>query len=78
MYSSFVLWMAIALGGADTAPTFVVVGLLGGFATFSFYALDALMLARSGHTGLALGNALGQMTVGVAAVWAGFVAGSWR
>ena len=58
--------------------TFVVVGLLGGFTTFSSYGLDTLTLARAGHTGLALANALGQMVVGLAAVWLGFSAGSWR
>jgi len=57
---------------------FLVVGVLGGFTTFSAYSLDTLTLLRGGHTGLALVNAVGQPLVGVAAVWIGFSAGSWR
>ncbi len=62
----------------ELGRTFVVVGLLGGFTTFSSYGLDTLTLARGGHTALALANALGQVAVGMAAVWIGFTAGSWR
>jgi CrcB protein len=62
----------------EVGRTFVVVGLLGGFTTFSSYGLDTLTLARGGHTGLALANGLGQVAVGLAAVWLGFSAGSWR
>jgi len=58
--------------------TFVVVGLLGGFTTFSSYGLDTLTLARGGHMALAMTNALGQVVVGLAAVWLGFSAASWR
>jgi fluoride exporter len=62
----------------DVGRTFVVVGLLGGFTTFSSYGLDTLTLARGGQTGLALANGLGQVAVGLAAVWVGFSAGAWR
>ena len=62
----------------EVGRTFVVVGLLGGFTTFSSYGLDTLTLARGGHTALALANGLGQVAVGLAAVWLGFSAGSWR
>jgi CrcB protein len=62
----------------ELGRTFLVVGLLGGFTTFSSYGLDTLTLARGGHTGLALLNGLGQVGVGLAAVWLGFSAGSWR
>ena len=58
--------------------TFIVVGLLGGFTTFSSYGLDTLTLARGGHMALAVTNALGQVVVGLAAVWLGFSAASWR
>jgi CrcB protein len=57
---------------------FLVVGLLGGFTTFSAYGLDTLTLARGGHSGLALANAVGQMVVGLGAVWLGFTVGAWR
>jgi CrcB protein len=62
----------------ETARTFIVVGLLGGFTTFSSYGLDTLTLARGGHLALAASNALGQVVVGLAAVWLGFSVASWR
>lgn len=57
---------------------FLIVGFLGGFTTFSAYALDTLTLVRGGHTGLAAANAFGQLATGMAAVWLGFTVGSWR
>lgn len=62
----------------DTGRAFLVVGVLGGFTTFSAYGLDTLALVRGGHTGLAMVNAIGQPIVGLVAVWIGFSAGSWR
>jgi CrcB protein len=58
--------------------TFVFVGILGGFTTFSSYGLDTYTLFRGGHTGLGLLNAMGQMVVGLSAVWLGFAIGDWR
>ena len=52
--------------------TFLVVGFLGGFTTFSSFSLDTLALAREGHTGQALANAVGQVVLSLVAVWAGF------
>jgi len=62
----------------EVGRTFIVVGLLGGFTTFSSYGLDTVALARGGHMALAVTNALGQVVVGLAAVWLGFSAASWR
>lgn len=55
--------------------TFVFVGLLGGFTTFSSYVLDTLTLAHGGEPGIALLNVLGQTILGLAAVWTGYVLG---
>lgn len=57
---------------------FLVVGLLGGFTTFSAFGLDTVTLLRGGHSALALANIAGQPVLGVAAVWLGFTAGLWR
>ncbi|HEX5068773.1 MAG TPA: fluoride efflux transporter CrcB [Vicinamibacterales bacterium] len=57
--------------------TFVVVGVLGGFTTFSSFSLDTLALARDGHIGLALWNVAGQVGLSLIGVWAGFRAGHW-
>jgi CrcB protein len=57
-----------------TPRAFVVVGLLGGFTTFSSYMLDSFTLARGGEFGMALANIAGQTALGFAAVWAGYAA----
>ena len=62
----------------ETARVFFMVGVLGGFTTFSAYGLDTLTLVRGGHTALAVGNALGQMIAGLTAVWVGFSLATWR
>jgi CrcB protein len=72
---------ALAAGrvqAGDVARTFLLVGLLGGFTTFSSFGLDTFTLARSGQVPLAFGNAVGQVALGWAAVWVGFTAASWR
>jgi CrcB protein len=57
--------------GAD-ARAFLLVGVLGGFTTFSSYAYDTVVLARGGALPMALVNALGQVVVGVAFVLLGW------
>jgi CrcB protein len=52
--------------------TFVIVGLLGGFTTFSSFSLDTLALARDGHAAQALWNVVGQVGLSLLGVWAGF------
>jgi CrcB protein len=48
-----------------------MVGVLGGFTTFSSFGYETLSLAREGSWGLAAANAVGQLVLGLAAVWAG-------
>ena len=57
---------------APAMRAFVFVGLLGGFTTFSSFMLDTLTLTQGGDRGLALTNVLGQMVVGVIAVYVGY------
>lgn len=57
---------------SEQARTFVVIGLLGGFTTFSSFSLDTLTLMRSGHPGQALLNVVGQVTLSLIGVWVGF------
>jgi fluoride exporter len=57
---------------------FLVVGVLGGFTTFSSYGLDTFTLIRGGHTMPALVNATGQVLVGLTAVWLGYAAAAGR
>jgi CrcB protein len=55
--------------------TFVFVGMLGGFTTFSSFMLDTLTLAYTGEPGVAAVNIVGQVLFGLAAVWAGYAVG---
>lgn len=50
---------------------FLMVGILGGYTTFSTFGYETLSLVREGSHGLAAANAVGQVLVGLGAVWAG-------
>jgi CrcB protein len=52
--------------------TFVVVGLLGGFTTFSAFSGDTLALARTGHLAQALVNVIGQVGLSLLGAWIGY------
>ncbi|HEY3176235.1 MAG TPA: fluoride efflux transporter CrcB [Candidatus Polarisedimenticolia bacterium] len=53
----------------------IVVGLLGGFTTFSAFGYETIELLRGGDLPLAGLNILGNVLVGVLAVWLGAAAG---
>ena len=56
--------------------TFVIVGLLGGFTTFSSFSLDTLALMREGHAVQAFWNVVGQVGLSLTGVWIGYRIGS--
>jgi CrcB protein len=58
-----------------TMRTFVFVGVLGGFTTFSSFGLDTFTLAHGGQYAEAFWNVVGQVTLGLAGVWLGFYLG---
>lgn len=53
--------------------TVVLIGLLGGFTTFSSYGLQTFTLLREGEFGLATLNVAVSNVVGVMMVWLGYV-----
>ncbi len=53
------------------ARLFLLVGVLGGFTTFSSFGYETIMLLRQGHLLYAAINVVGQMIVGLVAVWMG-------
>lgn len=55
---------------------FLLVGILGGFTTFSAFSLQTLNLARSGQMLVAGLYVLVSVAVSLAAVWAGWRVGS--
>ena len=76
---SFAIGLLAALVTADGRPllgadarAFVIVGVLGGFTTFSSFSLETLNLARSGALGLAILNVAGSVVLCLAAVSLGF------
>jgi len=59
------------LAGDPAVRTFALVGVLGGFTTFSTFGLETLALARDGNLALAFGNVGASVVLGLAGVWAG-------
>jgi CrcB protein len=55
------------------ARAFLLTGVLGGFTTFSTFAFNSVSLMRDGQWSLALLNMIGQVVVGVAALWGGMM-----
>lgn len=65
----------LASGRLTMSPnvrTFVFVGLLGGFTTFSSFMLDTLTLTHGGNHVLAMSNIIAQVAIGLIAVYAGY------
>ncbi len=56
---------------ADTR-TFLMIGVLGGFTTFSSFGFETLQLLRDGQLATAFGNVALQLTMGLVAAWTGF------
>ena len=52
--------------------TFVFVGMLGGFTTFSSFMFDTFTIGHGGDHALAFWNVALQMALGLVAVWGGF------
>jgi fluoride exporter len=51
---------------------FLIVGLLGGFTTFSAFGNETMNLLRDGEVWLTFGNIIGHTILGIGAVWLGY------
>jgi CrcB protein len=76
---SFAIGLLAALVAADGRPllgadarAFLLVGVLGGFTTFSSFSLETLTLARGGAIGAAALNVALSLVLCVGGAWLGF------
>jgi len=58
-----------------TVRTVILIGLLGGFTTFSSYGLQTFTLLRDGEFGLATLNVVTSNVLGLFMVWVGYALG---
>ena len=65
------LFAARSFISTDT-QAFLVVGILGGFTTFSAFGYETMNLIREGDAALALMNVGAQVLAGLGAVWLGY------
>jgi len=56
------------------ARQFVMIGLCGGYTTFSSFSLETLYLARAGEWMSATANAAGSVILCILSVWIGYIA----
>jgi CrcB protein len=59
----------------STVRTVILIGLLGGFTTFSAYGLQTFILLRDGEYGLATLNIVTSNVLGLLMVWVGYALG---
>jgi CrcB protein len=59
------------LGPSERA--FLLIGMLGGFTTFSTFTYETFALLQDGEFVRAIVNAGGQLAIGLVALWAGYV-----
>lgn len=70
------LWNYFSSGdGSNHLRLLIMVGVLGGFTTFSSYAIECFNLYESGHTGLALTHVLANNIGGILLAFAGMSLG---
>jgi CrcB protein len=79
---SFLIGLFAVVTGPDgrllvgsIARQFVMVGIFGGYTTFSSFSLQTLNLARDGQWGLAAANIILSLVLCLGGVWLGFAAG---
>ncbi len=76
---SFCIGLAIVLvtgrwGAGHPAHAFVIVGLLGGFTTFSSFSLETVRLVEQGRAGVAAVYVIGSVVLCVLAAFGGIAA----
>jgi CrcB protein len=62
---------------SDPLRLFLIVGVLGGFTTYSAFGYETIATARGGAGAVALLNVVLHLVMGLGAVWVGFRAGEY-
>jgi CrcB protein len=69
----FILGLLINMGITNTetwpAKEFCVIGILGGFTTFSTFGMESYRLMETGHLVTALFYMIGSVTAGIFGIW---------
>jgi CrcB protein len=61
------------VGIGTPGRAFILIGILGGFTTFSSYTNETFVLLRNGQGLAASLNIVGQVAIGLAALWMGYL-----
>jgi len=79
---SFAIGLLATLATADSKPlvagdarAFLMIGVLGGFTTFSSFSLETLNLARTGQLAAAGWNVAASLVLCLVGVWLGYLSG---
>jgi CrcB protein len=64
-------WITRRLGDSPEARAFLTTGILGGFTTFSAFALDAHLLAIRGAIGLSIIYVVASVVLSIGGLWLG-------
>ncbi|MEO7319484.1 MAG: fluoride efflux transporter CrcB [Chthoniobacteraceae bacterium] len=74
---SFLIGFLAALGSMPFTRQLFMIGVLGGYTTFSSFSLQTLELAHEGRWSAAGANVLLSVVLSLAAVWLGHWCGGW-
>jgi CrcB protein len=73
---SFLIGFIAALGPIKPWEQVLMIGVLGGYTTFSAFSLQTLELMHQGRWPIAFFNAFGSLALCLIAVWLGHIAGT--
>ncbi len=74
---SFAIGFIAALGPIPFTRQLLMIGLLGGYTTFSSFSLQTLELAHEGRWSTAAANIVLSVLLSLGAVWLGHLCGAW-
>ena len=73
---SFTIGLIAALGPIALWEQLLMIGMMGGFTTFSSFSLQTLQLIHEGRWTVAFSNVTGSLVLCLVAVWLGLLCGS--